>query len=357
MIPPDFKELGEDTDLWYRIEPDGSVLFTGDKPQGAKMLSETLPDGSKISGGFNRQGLLFGERISLTKNGVMKSQLFWRDYSTRPGRPMSPAMTTSSPSERTLNEQPRSPLDNPLFDPKKPKTWENPYAQSPPRMNPQEAREPETQDLQESRERIAKSVAKEKPKNGGPIAQKMRNLLGGSKRADYSDSNLEALTEAAEAIEKTMAEVERVREQNAQHVAELNQSNAENQQLRNELERVRSEAKTLLAQTIEEFGRKVKVRRWQVEAVPSNEVTIEGMESKILEIEDPEGTMRYVVVSQAPAGTGAQTLQQWQQDLRAQVDLMPFGGRAVYVFAPPGMRVDVLELVPGVNVDDAAGQF
>lgn len=366
MIPPGFEELGEDTNLWYRIEPDGSVLFTGEQPRSAKMLNEQLPDGSKIVGGFNRQGVLFGERLSLNRGQVVKSPLHWRDYNN----PRSVATSSSRPvpSARVMaNERPKSPLDNPIFNPSKPSAiWSNPLLGVPPnRVMPEtaallESQGVQTHNLQESRDRLSKVVkANEAPPKEGRMAASVRKLLNKKNGHDEGggSGHLDMIKEAADAIETTMAEVERVRAQNAQNVAELHQAQSENQQLRNELERVRSEAKSLLAQTIEEFGRKVKVRRWQVEAVPTNDVTIEGQESRILEVEDPEGLMRYVVVSHAPTGTSPQVLQQWQQDLRAQVDLMPFGSRAVYVYAPPGMRVDVLELVPGVNVEDSAGQF
>lgn len=345
-IPPDFDELGEDLDVFYRIEPDGSVLLTGDKAM--CILKRDLKDGSKLQGGINKSGMLFGERIALKNGQVVKFPLHWRDV-------------VQPPSRLAVNERPRPPksIEDPVFNPGGrafQKTLQQDLRQVEQATRPTVS----TQELTESQERIARTIASaEKPetKMRGPIAQRMKNLLSRKGKSDDADSNIEALTEAADAIEKTMAEVERVREDGNRIAQELQTVQTENNALREELARVRAEARETLAQTTEEFGRKVKTRRWQVEAVAAHEVTTEGMESRALEIEDPEGLMRYIVVSTAPRGTDQHVLSQWQTDLRSKVDLMPFGQRAVYVFAPENFKVHVLELVPGVDAEGAVDQL
>lgn len=349
-IPPDFDELGEDLDVFYRIEPDGSVLLTGEKSM--CILKRDLKDGSKIQGGINRGGMLFGERIALVNGQVVKYPLHWRDVAQPPSRL---AVNERKPPPQL---SPPKSIEDPVFNRDRP-AFDKTLQQDLQKVAQATARPVDTQELRESQERIKKEVSKNsRSESGGPISQRMKALLGRRKGKETdTDTNLEALTEAADAIEKTMAEVERVREDGNRIAQELQQVQQMNEQLREELARVRAEARETLAQTTEEFGRKVKTRRWQVEAVGAHDVITEGMESKALEVEDPEGLMRYIVVSTAPRGTDQRTLSQWQTDLRSKVDLMPFGQRAVYVFAPENFKVHVLELVPGVDAEGAADQL
>src|SRR5882762_9468025 len=67
MIPHDFDELMEDYDIFYRIEPDGSISLTGDKTPCIFMTP--LKDGSRLEGGISKNNLaIFGERV--TNQGI-----------------------------------------------------------------------------------------------------------------------------------------------------------------------------------------------------------------------------------------------------------------------------------------------
>ena len=348
MLPPGFDELDPELDLFYRIETDGSVLVAGEKKR--CLIKTTLPDGSVVQGGINNAGALFGERI----RGTQRWPLRWQDpiRSTAPGTRLAP------------REQKRGGINDPMFDPGSPipaRRAATPKPTPPPTALPEtaavmrdlgaavrsqitEARSPK----KETREEMMKRFVKADPKKAASAPT-----------ASVPSVSIAMLEEVATAIEQTQAEVERVRADNAAVFEHTHQLEAENQQLRAELENLRETAKRKLAELEAEWRRKVSVRRWSVEEVRTDEFAVEGLEARKWDVEDPEGAIQYLVVATVPAGTAESVTKSWMDDLKLRVDLMPFGGRAVYITKRDNTRLEVLELIPGVDagVVETSTQF
>ncbi len=81
MIPPGFDLLysmgvddpdddAEESNAYYRIERDGSASIIANRSK--RILSVGLQDGSRISGGINQQGMLFGDRIVPMPEGTLR---------------------------------------------------------------------------------------------------------------------------------------------------------------------------------------------------------------------------------------------------------------------------------------------
>jgi hypothetical protein len=355
MSLPGFQEFDDAAlDLFYRVEPDGSALISGDRAR--CIIKEKLPDGSLIMGGINNNGMIFGDRI-VRENGVE------RRYSLRWQDPTKPA---PSGSRLAPKETRRSSLNDPMFDPPPGGRRSAPPAFQP-SFPPPQATPPAQNILPETAELLRDmgasvkqqlTEAKEPPKSGS----RMRRLLGRSSETEEpgaSKDNLAMLSEVAEAIERTQAEVARVRADNVRAFEQVQRVEVENAQLRAELSRVREEAKEQLVRNNVEWKRKVQIRRWSVEEVHAHELVVEGLEAKGWEVEDPDGGIQYLVVATVPRGTQESIVKQWMDDLKARVDLMPFGGRAVYITKHEGTHLEVLELVPGVRTEgaEAATQF
>jgi hypothetical protein len=128
MLPPGFEILqvvqgvgDDDSDeaVYYRLERDGSATIGGRRTK--KIISKTLSDGSKISGGVSAQGMLFGERIIRMPDGeIRRHPLRWADQNVQPipTRSIEPANSAPvafsldsfiSPSERE-SIAPRAPV-------------------------------------------------------------------------------------------------------------------------------------------------------------------------------------------------------------------------------------------------------
>jgi hypothetical protein len=109
----------------------------------------------------------------------------------------------------------------------------------------------------------------------------------------------------------------------------------------------------------EEYERRKNTRRWQVEAGKTEEFEVEGMVARSWEIEDEQGELRYLVVTQASSGTSTRVQEQWLTTLRDQVDEEIGGDRVVYVSAPNGCITTVLEILPDFieEEDEEIGQF
>lgn len=312
-IPPGFDELHESVDLFYRIEPDGSVLLTGEKTQ--VILSYTLKDGSKISGGISRKGDLFGDRVTLEQGQVKKYPLHWRDASRVPS-PFKPRQPGTGFDPHELQQRP-PPMPAPA-----PKRNETAF---------------DTEALEEAKNALRKKI--ETPPK--------KKIFGGGKQLN----DFELLEEAANAIESTLEQIQQVRKENALVAdvqIEMTRLRAENEGLRNEVTRISETAKEAVKAARAEGERKAKVRRWQIEEMHGRELSTEGLDSKILEVEDAAGALKYIVVSTCARGTSASVLSQWQIDLKAKLDVLGFGARAIFVHAPDEARLSVLELVPGV---------
>lgn len=330
MLPPGFEEIDdEDLDLYYRVEPDGSVLIAGERKR--CILRVTLPDGSRLQGGINANGMLFGDR---TMNG-RTFPLKWQDPVTaaRPGTRLQPTESRTDKSTGLRKGIHDSVFDNPLLG--KP-----PRQVTPP--PPPSKKLPEPQVLEDI---------------GSAAASAAKRIRKGS--GDKSGVSIETLEEVAAVIEQTQREVAQVREDNAKAFEQTHQLAAENTALRAELDRVRAEAKArLIAQEIE-WKRKVATRRWSVEELHATDLTVEGLEARAWEVEDQEGAIQYLVVATVPSGTAESVVKQWMDDLKSRVDLMPFGGRAVYITKRENTKLEVLELLPGVDaqVVESSAQF
>lgn len=88
MLPPGFDLLlstgvddpdDDENNAYYRIERDGAASIISNRSK--RIFSLPLQDGSRISGGINQQGVLFGDRIVPMPEGTLRRYpLRWYEH-------------------------------------------------------------------------------------------------------------------------------------------------------------------------------------------------------------------------------------------------------------------------------------
>lgn len=325
-IPPDFEEVPDDNyDLFYKIDPTGQVVLTGDKQR--CVLSCTLSDGSRLQGGITESGTAFGTRT--TPDG-RTYDVRWQDV-FQSARPLTRPQVTA--------------LDSPMFDP--PGTNAN-------KRGALSDLSEEMAALEEQRKqalRVFESVNKTgetKKEALQKSLQTVQKVISGDPVDETSNRRtgltVEMLEEVSSTIESTIREVKRIQDENAKLRAEVE---AENVALREQIDCIREESRARLEEVTEEYAKKIKSRRWLLQEATSEDFLVQGVEGKRWEIEDDEGNLQNLVVVTVSPGTTEQAARQWLDEVKETVKHSV--ERTVYVMARPGMKLSVLRLFPGVE--------
>jgi hypothetical protein len=313
--------------LYYRVAADGGVIITSPAPVRC-IFKEQISDGSIVEGGWtpNMGGTVFGDRIIISSSGdYLKKPLYWSDIDEIE------ELATPAP-KRTAEPLPQM--------------------------------MPETKDLLEAyeREKEAKkraAVAKNKwveryAKTEGKKPRKREPVMS---RPSIDPDKL---------IAGLKTENERLAREHATMKAEVKEMKAamlrmkeENAEFKEQAESIRDDAIEEVRKIRDDYTRKSKINRWQIEAAPSRKMQIEGLEAKVWEIEDPDKEMRYLAVCSTPRGTERTVEEQWMADLKNMMERR-FGDTLYYVIVPPDASLTVREVQPGldrIDEEDDYGQF
>jgi hypothetical protein len=295
--PKYFHDLNNSPKLYYQLESDEGVIITGEKIHCVFKLE--LPDKSVIQGGINPSGNLFGDRKMPTKKS---HPLRWFSREEVERGILPPAQRRRKiklPPGKTIGEKHIQPIG-----------------------------------ISSDTKLLLDSYQGD---------QEARNLI---KRLE---GELQLKDKAYAALRTKLTQIQQ------KHDAIVSEVNT----YRNGMAEAENTAKQEVEKLREEYERRKNTRRWQVEAVKTEEFEVEGMVARSWEIEDEQGELRYLVVTQASSGTSTRVQEQWLTTLRDQVDEEIGGDRVVYVSAPNGCITTVLEILPDFieEEDEEIGQF
>jgi len=334
LIPKGFTLLKDDPKLFYKIEEDGGVLITSADPKRC-LINEQLGDGSSIKGGWspNQGGQLFGERLVPDKMGnFLKRPLRWVNFDS--------AADTPPPDER--RRKPKVKKGTPSTPPRPRFTQEAKNLLQGWRHQEENQRRA---DMQNNRWHDRFSPTKRSEKKAAlsephiPPARVIEKLEADLKRAD--------------------SEYDELRKEFNVLARKFNSTADDNTKLRSLVQQVREQAVTEVEQLTEDYSRRSKIHRWQIEAVPTQHARIEGLEATSWEVEDPSNELRYLVIAHAAPGTEEKVRTQWMHDLEQRVE-KDFGDGVYYVLTAPDTAVSVMEIMPGldqIEEDEDVGQF
>lgn len=351
-MPVGFAGLGQ-TSLCYRIEPDGSVLIAGRRAR--TLIHADLHDGSAVHGGIDNSGAVFGERLVPIGSVVRKFPLRWCE-DPNPERAPEPLPGTTwsatTPIASAITPTPVVPVLD--LRPKYRAKYVQPYRPA--------AYYPPTDFTVPF------------------MPVKAQELMRHPRGSSSSSENLDALRQAERALEEARAGVARAnadRRRLSNDIARLQAENSQLQSRATRAEAISKEIRDQLEAVNIELDRKVDRRRLQLSSVPKTELQVpvqaassnawrdprvpttksEEFSSTVLEVDDPSGEIRYVIVAQAPKDTTESVLQKWLTELYNKVAGQVGANRTALTLVPTNFGVQVFELIPGVDTLDAVAQF
>lgn len=326
VAPRGFKVLVAHPELFYKVESDGGVLITGNKTC-KTTFNKVITDGSRVQGGINQKGLLFGDRVVNNKGRKRSLPLRWKDLNDLEGLP--------PPHARR-----REILPHPF---KQPRVVREPSA---PAM--QEGMQPETSLL-------LKQFTEDQAQ---PKAATMKRAVANPNkppevRAGYIIDRLKAEMGHKEKLYREL------RTKHDQLVQKYNAINGEIHNYRNQVAQIRSTTRAEITKIQAEYEARTKTIRWQLEAVPNRDIRAEGLIARTWEIIDAKQELRYVVIVSVPAGTTDIVQEQWLEDLQASLDTQLGPAAITYVIVPDYSVLSVNQIVPGLDGDgdDDIDQF
>lgn len=331
--------------LYCLVEIDGGVVVTGVRKEKCA-FNHNLVDGSRVVGGItlNGGGQLFGDRIA-QKNGIeVKYPLRWmslddvsqymppskrRNVSNPPPwkvEKLAPVSSTSKSGKKALDldkvEQITDWVKRGLV----------------------------------SRETIAREfelepIPSEVPTDVHPSRSRFEAIFGKGK----SERPARWIAKPDE-YARLRASYDKLQQETVQLKALVTRAEKDRDNLKKKLKEaestiasVKHEAEVALRKIREDNLRKQHVHRWQVEAVRNSGVTVEGADATIFELEDPDSSLRYLVVATVPRDTPSRVQEQWMDDLQNKLDARFGEGIVQYFIAPEDMTISVLEVQPGVE--------
>ena len=312
-------------------------MITGPDPARC-IFKETISDGSILEGGWtpNMGGTVFGDRIIVDSMGNRNPKpLRWCLFEEAEG--------LKPPSER---RNPKGP------NPKR-------HVRPTPEPEPQDMM-PETRKLlqkyedERRRTRTREMIAKNRwRKRFGEEPEKVEVTVREpvmSKPEVPADKVIAGLKIENERLQR---EHKQMQEEVKMMTEQMRKMHEENEEFKEQAKTIRDDAIGEVRKIKEDYDRKSKVLRWQIEAAPSRQQRVEGLEAKIWEIEDPDRELRYLVVASTPRGTERRVEEQWMADLKTLLERR-FGDTMYYVIVPPETDLTVREVQPGVGQIESA---
>jgi hypothetical protein len=308
--------------LYYKVESDGGVIVTGEKFK--ILFSETLADGSIIKGGINDKGFLFGDR-------------------KRPKHPKRYPLRWFTEAEIAKGIDPPYKRRKQITPPPG-KVLKTKHLPETPGM---------TQDTQALLESFKRGESHTETQGRYHIVY--NNEEEGRARSAPP-------VPARAVIDRLEAEVKRkdrayadLQKQFAKAKQQQDVLNAEIHNIRNAKIEAEAQAKARVQELRDDYARRRNIRRWQLEAVKTKAYEVEGLVADSWEIEDPQGQLRYIVITRTSGGTADRTATQWLEDLRHIMDARGGEDTITYVNAPSDCAVNVLEILPGYEEEEDDG--
>lgn len=171
------------------------------------------------------------------------------------------------------------------------------------------------------------------------------------------EDNLEALREAAEALEQKSSLINSLEFEKADLAEQLQAAKEDSARLQVELAQLRLDSQKRLEAALDEAEKNRPKRRLEISTDSTTELPMGDLETQTIElIDDEAGKTRYIVTVSAPETVKAGQLKAWVADVRETFDKILDADKYKLVLIPPSLgpnvSLKVLEILPHSNSQD-----
>jgi hypothetical protein len=341
-----------DPRLYYLVEDDGGVVVTGAEISKCTFNTD-LPDGSHVAGGLTQKPdgavTVFGDRTYQENGTTVTRPVRWID--------MSEADSLVPPHlRRPPKRPPRGHRSNP-----------SPPLQNIPLVKEDVKLTPTMKKLLDmaqqglvSKEEAIKSLSIEplEPPGDEPSPSRFQRIFGKKKGKSWVDEHGRPVQwgDAAKEYQKLRESYDKLLQEQVQLKNLLTATQQQNARLTEKLKKaeeavatVKHESQVELERIRQRYLGDLNTKRWQIEAIKTDGLTVEGADATIFELEGANENFRYLVVATIPRSTPAEVEKQWMSDLQEKLDARFGIGAVEYFIVPEDMTISVLEVLPGVE--------